>query len=138
MPEENSNNQAVLAALFAIMTNWDEAEVRAGRRGEYRTTGANMFRLRELAGEERGRVEAACAAVGIGIESEEIDEMFNGDYEYQISFACNRFVSKGATVSGIRLTGNEMKAVERLRVIAEKKPQAVAELLGAAPRKRAA
>lgn len=125
----SSNKQLLVAALFSILTNWDETEARTGRRGEYRTTGASMFRVRELQDEDKAILAASCAALGVDVESEEIDEIFGGDYEYQVSFACNRFPSKSVSVAGIRLTGNEMRTVERLKQIAAKKPQAVAELL---------
>lgn len=126
---KQSNTQLVLAALFALATNWDSTESRTGRRGEYQTTGASMFRIRELGEDERAVIEATCASLGIEVSPDELDDVFKGDYEYQVSFACNRFPSKGSNVGGIRLTSNEMRTIERLRIIAEKKPQAVQELL---------
>src|SRR6266702_5265698 len=126
---EQSNTQLILGALFALAVDWESAETRTGRRGQYQTTGASMFRIRELSEDERAILEATCAALGMELAPEDLDEIFQGEFEYQVSFACNRFSSKGSVVSGVRLTSNEMRTIERLKAIAEKKPEAVRELL---------
>lgn len=119
----------VLAALLAVITNWNETEARQGRRGEYHTTGANMVRVSELTDDEKELVIAAANAIGVDCTDEDIAEVFDGEYEYQASLSCNRFGRKGSNVAGVRLTQNDMRTVERFRRIAESKPQAIEQIL---------
>lgn len=125
---ETSNN-LILAALMALATDWDHAEQRMGRRGEYRTTGANMIRMRELTDEEKQAVVAGASALGMDVDEEDLEDVFSGTHEYQASFAVNRFTMKNASYGGLRLTQNEARTIERLRTIAERKPEAVQEAL---------
>ena len=134
MPTINTvanSEYAIVAELLAIIVNWPETESRIGRRGEFYTTGAQMVRVRELDEEELSRLTSMATALGLDYDEEELKKVFSGDFEYQVSFACNRFPSKSgkAAGGGMRLTANEMRAVERLRAISEKKPQAVAQAL---------
>lgn len=114
----------VIAALIAMSTNWDQAEVRTGRRGQYRTTGASMIRLREVKPEIGEQVAHIAGMLGLELDDEDIEEMFNGDFEFQISYACNRFATKTGTIGSTRITQNEMRTLERAAEILKRKDSA--------------
>lgn len=125
------DNGVLVAALFALVTDWDQAEIRAGRRGEYRTTGASMHRLRTLTTDEIGQLVATAGTVGVNTDEGELLVFFGGDYEYQVSYACNRFATR-ATVGGQRLTANEQRTLERAQSILQSKPRAAERAIKAA------
>ena len=87
-----------------------------------------MERLRELAPEELDSVQAVCGALGLDVDNEELREFFSGDFEYQASFAVNRFETK-ATGGGQRLTQNELRTLERAKLILGRKERAAASFL---------
>lgn len=120
-------NGVLVAALLAVLTDWDKAEVRAGRRGEYRTTGASMYRIRELNEQEKQQVMLACGTLGIDVDEDDLSEIFTGGFEYQASYSCNRFVT--GTGSGITLTSNERRILDRAASILIKKEKAAAAVL---------
>lgn len=127
--EQGSNQGLIVAALFALVTDWDEQETRQGRRGEYRTTGASMFRIRTLQEDEADSIKAIAGTFGLDLDDDELQEIFSGDYEYQISYACNRFESKTGGIAGGRLTQNEMRTLERAKTILLNKEAAATRIL---------
>ena len=93
-----------------------------------------MYRIRELNPQELEVIKIVVGALGLEADDESLTETFAGDFEYQVSYACNRF----ATVSGgrqPRLTANEMRTLERARGILANKEQAAAAVLTAPDRK---
>lgn len=136
---ESANHGLVVAALFALLTDWDKAETRQGRRGEFRTTGANMYRIRELQPEETEQIKMLAATFGIDTDEEDLQEMFSGEYEYQISYACNRFATKsGKYAQGPRLTSQELRTLERAKQILAQKEGAATQFLTTPNRDKAA
>lgn len=127
----------LLAALVATLVDWDNSEERTGRRGEYHTTGANSLRLREVEGPMLRAVCATLHSVGVDCEESDIAELLDGRYEFQISFAANRFSSK----SQRGLSATEMRALDRAAQIMDKatpdKLEQIAKVLHVVPRKAA-
>lgn len=127
--EQGVTKQVILAALVVLLADWDSAQKRTGRRGEYLTTGALSTRFRELPEEvQRGCMEAV-ALLGLDVNDGELDAFFNAGHEYQVSYSINRFGASGS--SGKTLTSNELRSVERVRTLIEKKGKAVLDKLTA-------
>lgn len=123
----STKNGTLVAALVAAITNWDEAETRQGRRGDFKTTGANMIRLKELDSSEREQLSLVCGAMGCDLDDEELEELFAGSFEFQVSFSCNRFPVSSA--SGPALTMAERRVLDKAAGILVRKEKAAAELL---------
>ena len=124
-----SDKGLIVAALLAVVTDWERAEVRSGRRGEYRTTGASMYRLRELSAEDADVLKTLCGALGIDEDEKELLASFAGDYEFQVSYACNRFATKAGSIGAQRLTNNELRTLERAKQIVAAKSSAASVVL---------
>lgn len=135
-----TRNVSMIAALLAISVNWDDdnsVTVKEGRRGEYRTTSAQMERIRVLNDEEAQELANIAGSMGLDVSEGELKEFFSGDFEYQISYACNRF----ATVTGgrtQRLTAKELRTLEQARNILADKEAAAARFLTTAKGEKAA
>lgn len=128
--EQGVTKQVILAALVVLLADWDNAQKRTGRRGEYLTTGALSTRFRELPEEvQRGCMEAV-GSLGLDVNDGELDAFFNAGHEYQVSYSINRFGASGSS-TGKTLTSNELRSVERVRTLIEKKGKAVLDKLTA-------
>lgn len=114
--KQSADHGLIVAALLAAVTNWDETETRIGRRGQYHTTGASMYRIRQLTPEEADSVKVIVGTLGVDLDDEDITEIFDGEHEFQVSYACNRFEVRGG-VGSQRLTQNEMRTLERAKLI---------------------
>lgn len=112
-PDGVQDKGLLVAALFALVTNWEDAETRTGRRGDYRTTGASMYRLRNLDEEELDQVKLMCGVFGLDYDEDDLAVFFAGDYEYQVSYACNRFATKAGGLASSRLTSQERRTLDR-------------------------
>lgn len=114
-PVEDSQlpGELLVGSLFALLTNWQNAEARVGRRGTYLTTGSMSFRVRTLTPELKQTLINALPVLNIGIEEKDLDALFSGQHEYQISFAINKFRSKvNSDFSAI-----EQRAIEKVRAL---------------------
>ena len=118
----------VVVAVLAIATNWNFAEVRPGRGSDHLTTGAQSEQIRELSADEIDSVQAVCGAFGIDVDDDELREFFSGEYRYQGSFSVNRFET-AARRGGQRLTQNELRTLERAKLILGRKERAAASFL---------
>lgn len=128
----------ILAALLAVLTNWERAEVRQGRRGEYRTTGASLVRIRALDDEkEIEAIRMVTGLLGMDIDDDDLEEIFSGDFEYQVSYACNRFPTAGSAARVPRLTQNETRTLQRASTIIASKGDAALRIFDTPGRKAA-
>lgn len=128
--EHGVTRQTLLAALVVLLADWDNAEERTGRRGKYLTTGAMSTRFRELPEDVQDRCMEALSTLGLDINAGELDAFFNAGHEYQVSYSINRFGVSGG--SGEKpLTSNELRSVERVRTLIEKKGKTVLDKLTA-------
>lgn len=125
---KSQDSELLIAALLVMFTNWDNTETREGRRGKYHTTGASQLpRMKTIPKDIKSNLISIANSIGMDIEEEEIDELFSGLHEYQLSFAINRFESR--TGDGISLTSREQKAVQTVVELLARKPEAVTEKL---------
>lgn len=110
---DGSSKSAFMAAMLVLLTDWSETERRQGRRGEYATTGAQSFRLREIPGDVVQAIQASLEALGHEVSEEEIAQCFDNEFDYQVSYSINRFPL--AKTSG--LTSADVKAIDRVKTL---------------------
>lgn len=108
------NQQEVfLAAMMVLLTDWENTERRQGRRGEYATTGAQSFRLREIPRDMAAAIAQSLSTLGFELSEDDIAQCFANEFDYQVSFSINRFPLKQTA----GLTATDMRAIERVRAI---------------------
>lgn len=134
MQGQPKDSGLMVAMLLALTTSWEQAEIRSGRRGEYRTTGASMFRFRDVTPEVAEMLTTTCGTLGVDVDEDAIRELFSGEFEFQISYACNRFSTRPA-IGGQRLTSNEVRTLERAKAILVSKEQAATAVFTAPDRR---
>lgn len=111
---DRPSKDLIIGAMIVMLTNWDSSEVRTGRRGDYLTTGAMQIRFRTVPKETQMSVLMALRALGEDIDEEELAEVFNGNDEFQMSFAINKFQSKSRGLSTA-----DQRAIERVKALLE-------------------
>lgn len=121
---ENSE-QAFMAALLVLMTDWDGVEQREGRRGTYATTGANSFRLREIPEQTTRALVETLHALGHEISPDDVQACFQDEYDYQVSYSINRFPLKKQA----GLSTADVRAIDRVRELMASGSRGVKERL---------
>lgn len=125
--DKDVKTDMLIAVLLVLLTDWDNVQERQGRRGTYVTTGALSTRFREVPDEVQQAVRQSLEVLGIYLNEEDLDLFFDGEHEYQVSHAINRFAMTGG--KDRPLTANEMKSIDRVKALLQRKGGAVTDRL---------
>lgn len=107
---EKTRNEVLIGALAILLTDWSQTENRIGRRRQFHTTGATQVRLRTLDERTREDLYQVAMVLGIPVGQEDIEMIFSGNEDYQMSFSINRFEMVGGGLSS-----TDKRAIERVK-----------------------